>query len=138
MENRFSSDSMLMHVAEIVALRATCSRAQVGCVIAKDNRIISMGYNGAPKGMTHCNHDHDSSSGCDVSVHAEANAIAFAAKEGIATEGATLYTTLSPCKTCAQLIINAGITTVHYTKLYRDESGINLLRLVNINTYFGA
>ena len=120
-----------MGVARLISARSTCSRAQVGCVIAIDSRIVSTGYNGSPAGIQHCWHKDDEP--CRDSVHAEANAIAFAAKFGIAIDGATLYTTISPCKTCAQLIINAGIKKVYYTLIHRDATGIDLLQEANIN-----
>lgn len=124
--------NMLMGVARLISSRSTCSRAQVGCVIAIDSRIISTGYNGAPTGLEHCWHKDDDDP-CADSVHAEANAIAFAAKFGIAIDGATLYTTVSPCKTCAQLIINSGIKKVYYTVVHRDATGIELLQSAKIN-----
>ena len=135
----------LRDIAQLMARRSTCSRAQVGAVIARDGRVISTGYNGAPAGLPHCDHtcycwepgtDHlpDCPAGkpCAISVHAEANAIAFAAREGLATRGATMYTTLSPCVPCAQLIINAGIVTVLYTNLYRNMAGVVLLESAGV------
>lgn len=123
--------------------RSTCSRNHVGCVIAIEGRGLSSGYNGAPAGMPHCDHTcdcggdeltpghHDEEcasgpAGC-VAMHAEANAIAWAARNGNALLNATLYTTLSPCVKCAQLIINAGITRVVWRTIYRDVSGLDLV-----------
>src|SRR5688500_5375225 len=124
--------------------QSTCDRYQVGCVIARDRRIIATGYNGAPAGMPHCSHkvqlptyraaqlfglpDPEERSydwpalretGCKEAVHAEANALAFAARHGVATLNADLYTTLSPCYECAKLIINAGINRVIFDRKYR-------------------
>ena len=116
-----------MDIAFAVSARGTCSRAQVGAVIARDFRVISTGYNGVPSGMGHCDHTQDEQ-GCKHSVHAEANALVFAARHGLSVEGCTLYTTYSPCYECAKLIVNAGITRVAYSLLYRDYSGVELLR----------
>jgi dCMP deaminase len=123
-----------------VATRSTCSRLQVGCVISREGRILVSGYNGAPARMPHCVHDCDcivahghaefcsSLKPCIVAVHAEANAIAYAARHGIKVEGGQLNTTHSPCTACAQLIINAGIHIVVYNEEYRIKEPINLLR----------
>lgn len=135
----------LMHHARVEAEQSSCSRGGVGCVFAKDGRILVTGYNGAPAGMPHCNHEcncgHGSStefSGphqeyctvfkpCTISVHAEANAIAFAAKHGVCLEGSELYSTYSPCIACAQLLINVGIIAICPEKLYRVPEGLDLL-----------
>ena len=101
-----------MQVAEVFATRSTCSRAHVGVVIAREGRILTTGYNGAPAGMAHCNHSPDEVNGCQNAVHAEANAIAYAARYGISLEGAELYSTFMPCLACAQLVINAGIQQI--------------------------
>lgn len=127
---RPSREQTLMEVAELYAKRSTCSRANVGVVIAHEGRILGTGYNGGPAGMPHCDHSLDPPdySGCRTSVHAEANAIAFAAKYGIRLSGAELYTTFSPCLSCAQLIINAGIIKVGIRNEYRLKDGEDLLR----------
>jgi dCMP deaminase len=101
-------------------------------VLARDGRILVQGYNGAPAGMPHCEHPDgevsvSGSKGCEIAVHAEANAIAYAARLGIRLEGAEMYTTLSPCVACAMLIINAGITCVYAAQIYRDLAGVELL-----------
>lgn len=150
MTDRPTRDHVLMEMAKLTATRSTCSRRQVGVVIAHEGRVLSTGYNGAPAGMEHCDHSCDcgglgsrvgrvkSHSGlhytdcaseqpCTISVHAEANAIAFAARHGVKLEWATLVTTCSPCLACAQLVINAGIKEVIFREPYRDNAGINLL-----------
>ncbi len=98
--------------------------------MVNEGRIISTGYNGAPSGMDHCNHPEVETPemGCKKAVHAEANAIAAAARLGIATQNAVMYTTLSPCYTCSQLIINAGIKEVLFFDMYRDNAGWELLQ----------
>lgn len=145
---RVDRDETLMTVAYIYEHRSTCDRNHVGAVISLDGRIIVTGYNGAPAGMPHCEHKPNEleiyipgtqpnlpirqTKGCQVSVHAEANAIAFAAKHGLRVEGATLHTTLSPCYACSQLIINAGLVRVVFNRPYRDPSGVDLLHKANI------
>lgn len=147
-----------MKVATAWSEQSTCARISVGCVIALDGRTLSSGFNGAPRGMPHCDHkctcvvqklgqgrpgrdlvlehDEDCASGPNncVAVHAEANAVAFAARHGIALLGSTLYTTLTPCVKCAQLIINAGVATVAWRTVYRDVSGLDLVVASGIST----
>ena len=148
-------DTTLMNVARVYEQRSTCSRNHVGAVISLDGRIITTGYNGAPARVAHCLHictcnmaridgarsplDGEIHTAvcmfmrpCKVSVHAEANAIAFAAKHGLMIEGAELHTTLMPCYPCSQLIINAGLRRVVYDRTYRDESGGELLTMAGI------
>lgn len=117
-----------MAIAHIFAQRSTCNRLHVGAVIARDGRILSTGYNGPAAGMPHCEHDMTAEEPCQVAVHAEANAIAWAAREGVATNNAQLYVTHSPCIHCAKLIINAGLTIVYYGELFRDVAGIDYLK----------
>ena len=127
---RIERTEMLMRVAAVVSQRGTCNRAQVGAVIARDGRIISTGYVGAPAGLPHCldvGCDESEYSGCIRTVHAEANAIAFAARYGIETNAATLYCTHSPCGNCAKLIINSGIFVVIFEQYYRDRTPLALL-----------
>jgi dCMP deaminase len=135
MSRASEKDEVFLHMARILSTLGTCSRAQVGCIITRNGRAISWGYNGAPPGMPHCmdnNHGYPLvetryENGCLNATHAEANALAAAARQGISTEGATLYTTVSPCTTCSRLIIAAGIARVVWTETYRDTSGIELL-----------
>jgi dCMP deaminase len=145
MGDRITRDELYAGVARLVAQRSTCARSQVGVLIVKDSRILMTGYNGTPAGMAHCNHTcrcyppgrypdprfHDEGcpevSPCTLAIHGEANAIAHAAREGICIDGAMLFTTLSPCVACAQLIIAAGIEEVTYLEAYRDPAGASLL-----------
>lgn len=124
---RLSRDEMLMDMAITVAGRGTCNRLRVGAVIARDGRVISSGYNGNIVGMNHCGHDEFSNVPCTSAVHAEANSILFAARYGVATEGADLFTTHEPCLDCAKLIINSGISRVIYYHEYRKHEGLDLL-----------
>lgn len=135
MIERISRDQMLMEMAIIASKRSTCNRKHVGALIAIDGRPVSVGYAGAPSGLPHCL-EHGClpgpDGGCIRTQHAEANAIAFAARKGISTERATLYTTVSPCLACAKLIINAGIDVVWFLELYRKTEGIKLLEQLGI------
>lgn len=119
-------DEVLMESAWLWSRRATCSRLSVGAILVKDTRTIATGYNGAPSGMPHCNH-WNSDDPCSISVHAEANTLAFAAKKGISTEGATMYVTHAPCAPCARLMVNAGIAEVVWQDVYKSSAGIDVL-----------
>jgi dCMP deaminase len=132
---RPTREQMLMDIAEVASKRSTCSRANVGVVIAHEGRVLCLGYNGSPAGMPHCDHTYDPPDypGCRVTVHAEANAIAFSAKHGIRLFGSELYTTFSPCLSCAQLIINAGIVRVYIKNEYRLRDGEILLQSAGID-----
>jgi dCMP deaminase len=124
-----------MQAAVLWSMQSTCSRADVGAVISRDGRILSSGYNGAPSSMPHCDHRCDcncqpyclnkcrSLQPCRNVVHAEANAIAFAAKYGVGIQGAELHTTRVPCLNCAGMIINAGIKRVVWGEEHRDMEG---------------
>lgn len=125
---RISRDQALMSTAHIWSKRSTCNRKQVGAVISRDGRIISQGYNGAPSGMPHCTPETcNDKNPCDNTIHAEINAILFAAKHGISTQGSTIHTTLEPCLNCARAIVNAGITEVVYGESYRSHEGLEYL-----------
>lgn len=132
---RIDRHEMVLKMAEAVALRSTCDRLHVGAVIARDGRPISSGYNGNVSGLPHCNHGNFHEVGCVTAMHAEANAIAFAARYGVATEGAYIYTTHQPCFDCARLIVNAGITTVFFIHPYRKKEGMELLAEAGIEVY---
>lgn len=112
-----------MDIAKVVATRATCDRKHVGAVIVINSIVVATGYNGAPKGLMHCDEvGHEMEDGhCVRTVHAEQNAIAQAAFTGVKTEGGTIYTTASPCYICFKLIVNAGIETIVFGELYRDK-----------------
>ena len=105
-------------VAKQVALRSTCSRLQVGAVAVRDGRILATGYNGAPAGWRHCDHTEKPDEKCTISVHAEANVVAMAAKFGISLDGAVVYVTHSPCEACVRLMRNAGIRKAFYDEVY--------------------
>lgn len=138
MENtRPSWDNYFMRVAFLVAERSTCLRRSVGAVIVKDKRILTTGYNGAPRGLKHC-----AEAGClreklnipsgqrqEIcrGIHAEQNAIIQAAIFGASIDGSTIYTTNFPCITCTKMIINSGIKKIIYADEYPDELSKELL-----------
>jgi dCMP deaminase len=138
---------MFMAIASLIGALGTCDRKQVGAVIVRDGRCISWGYNGAPPGLPHCSENlhgwigdeelwerSKGNIGCRNATHAEANAIAAAAKQGISTDGAELYVTVSPCESCARLIIAAGIVRVFYLEAYRKDDGCRILQQASIPT----
>lgn len=120
---RASWDEYFMNLARVVSSRATCDRKHVGAVIVRDRTVLSTGYNGSLRGLPHCDEEgHMMENGhCVATVHAEANAIIQAAKNGVRIDGATIYTTASPCWPCFKLIANAGIVRIVYGEFYRDE-----------------
>lgn len=112
-----------MGIAQQASTRSTCKRKHVGAVIVRDKTILSTGYNGSVRGLPHCE-----DVGCVVedghciaTVHAEANAIIQAAKNGVSIEGSELYTTASPCWSCFKLIANVGIKKIFFGEFYREE-----------------
>lgn len=122
MDERVSWDQYFMNIARVVATRATCDRKHVGAVLVRDKTILSTGYNGSIRGLPHCSESgHMMEDGhCVATVHAEANAIIQAAKNGVAIEGASIYTTASPCWPCFKLIANAGCRRIVFGEFYRD------------------
>jgi dCMP deaminase len=131
-------DEYFMEIARVVATRSTCLRRQVGAVLVKEKRILTTGYNGAPRGLPHC-----LEVGClreqlgippgerqelCRGLHAEQNAIIQAAYYGVSIEGATLYCTHQPCITCAKMLINAGIKKIIFEEPYPDELAERMLR----------
>lgn len=126
---RISRDEMFTEILKTVEKRSSCKRKQVAALIVKDGRIISTGYNGPPSGMncTDCIGPH-----CNRSVHAEINAIVFAAKYGVSIDGATMYCSYSPCVNCTKAIINSGIKELIYVNTYEDTTGLGLLRKTGI------
>jgi len=119
-------DKTMLLTALMWAQESYCERAQVGCVIAKDSRVIACGYNGTIAGADNCCEDHEGKTK-DVVLHAEMNTILFAAKSGISTKDCTMFVTLAPCIDCSKSIIQSGISRVVYKEDYAME-GIELLR----------
>jgi dCMP deaminase len=137
-------DRYFLDLCEAVSKRATCDRGKAGCVIVKDRRIMTTGYVGAPAGLMHCdevghdmrkvlNEKGDISQHCVRTLHAEQNAIIQAAKFGISLNGSTLYCKMTPCRTCAMMIINSGIKRVVCEKHYHaDKDTIKLFKIANV------
>jgi len=122
-KKRIGWHEYFMSIAGQVGTRSTCDRKHIGAVIVRDKTILSTGYNGSIRGAPHCDDaGHDMENGhCVRTVHAEANAVAQAAKHGAAIDNSEIYITASPCLTCFKLIANAGIKVVYYKEFYRDE-----------------
>ena len=123
-----------MRIAQVVATRSTCDRKHVGAVIVRDKTILSTGYNGSIRGLPHCDEvGHLMENGhCVRTVHAEANAIVQAARNGVRIEGAEIYVTASPCWNCFKLLANAGIRRIYYGEFYRDERILDFARQLGI------
>jgi len=131
MKNRPAFDQIFMNLALDLAKRSHCVKAQVGAVLTKDTRIISIGYNGPPAGTHNCDEEfpiegcpRDTKGSCSLALHAEENAILYAAKNGSQLEGTTLYCTLSPCISCARLIFQSGIKKVYFHSSYAQYKGL--------------
>jgi len=116
-----------MDVAERFAQLSSAKRLNVGAIVVKDDRIISIGYNGMPTGWDNCCEDSNNKSKPEV-LHAESNAIAKLAKSGESGLGASIFITHSPCIECAKLIYQSGISTVYYKNPYRSSAGIEFLK----------
>jgi len=143
---RPSWDEYFAQITSQVATRSTCMRRHVGAVIVQDRRILSTGYNGAPRGFAHCQE-----TGClreklgipsgerqEIcrGLHAEQNAIIQAALHGVSVSSADIYTTHQPCITCAKMIINAGIRKVVSLAQYPDELARSFLQQAGIDLVF--
>ncbi|MCF8318998.1 MAG: dCMP deaminase family protein [Sphingobacteriaceae bacterium] len=133
-----------MNLATDLAQRSHCVKAQVGAVLTKDTRIISIGYNGPPAGTHNCDEEfpeqgcpRDSKNSCSLALHAEENAILYAVKNGATLEGATLYLTLSPCLSCARLIFSSGIKKVWFKNSYAEYKGLSSDEGVDFLNKFG-
>jgi dCMP deaminase len=126
-------DIAYMKMAEEWAKLSHCTRKNVGALIVKDKMIIADGYNGSPSGFPNeCENDEGQTHW--YVLHAEANAITKLARSHNSAEGSTLYITLSPCRDCAKLILQAGIKRVVYKSAYKDTSGVDFLTKSSIVT----
>jgi len=129
-----------MDVAERFAQLSSATRLQVGAIVVKDDRIISIGYNGMPAGWDNCCEDvirqdevgHSILKSKPEVLHAESNAIAKLAKSPESGDGASIFITHSPCMDCAKLIYQSGIATVYYKESYRSTQGIDFLEKSDI------
>lgn len=134
-------EEIYMELAAKLALRSHCVKAQVGAVLTKDTRIVSLGYNGPPAGTHNCDEEwpqegcpRDSKGSCSLALHAEQNAILYATKNNVDLKETTLYVTLSPCISCARVIFTTGIKKVYYRDSYAafkglpSDEGVDFLR----------
>jgi dCMP deaminase len=122
-KERASWDEYFMNIALQVSTRATCDRKHVGAVIVRDRSILATGYNGSVRGLEHCDEvGHMMEDGhCVRTIHAEANAIIQAARNGVRIDGGTIYVTASPCWPCFRMIANAGLIKIVFGEFYRDQ-----------------
>lgn len=138
--NRIGWDEYFLKIARVAALRSSCPVRQVGAVFVGTNQaILSLGYNGSPRGTEHCGEDcenrrHGESSDLCKAVHAEANAIYNAASNGVSLQGSTLYCTLSPCMNCAKALIQVGVTKIVYAEKSAYDEAIPFLNRATIHT----
>lgn len=119
---RMSREEYLMAMARTTSERSTCVTRN-GAILARDGRVIAIGYNGSPPGQPHCIDSgciKDITHRCIRTIHAEINVILMAARYGISTEGTTMYCTTVPCPNCAKLLTNSGIVKIVYGKIYHD------------------
>ncbi len=126
--SRPALDEVYLNMAKLIGTRSTCRHRDQGVVLVKGNHVISVGYNGAPPGQPHCIDLEYCAKGVSLpcragGLHAESNALMFAAKLGITVEGSKLYTVYSPCKTCCNLLRVAGVTEVIYKEEYTGYPG---------------
>ena len=131
---RATWEEYFMNIAKEVATRSTCDRKHVGSVIVRDRTILSTGYNGSIRGMPNCDevghmmeNDH-----CVATIHAEANAVLQAAKNGVMIDKAEVYITASPCWHCFKMLANAGIKKIYYGEFYRDERIFDVAKRIGI------
>jgi len=140
-------DDIYMELAVKIAQKSHCIKRHVGAVLAKETRIISVGYNGPPAGTHNCDEEYektgcalDSKGSCSLAIHAEQNAILYAAKNKVNVKGSTLYVSLSPCLSCARIIFSMGINRVVYLNSYAaykglpSDEGLDFLEKFGVNT----
>ena len=147
-DKRPTWDEYFLEMADAVSKRATCDRGKSGCVIVRDKQLLVSGYVGSPTGFLHCDevghqmkkltHENGTvTNHCMRTIHAEQNAICQAAKLGISISGATLYTRMTPCRTCAMLIINCGVKRVVCERKYHaGEESENMFEQAGIQIDF--
>jgi dCMP deaminase len=126
-EKQLRYDRAYLKMAQEWSKLSHCSRKKVGALIVKDGMIISDGYNGTPSGFDNCCENENGETNWYV-LHAEANAILKIARSNNSANGATLYITLSPCRDCSKLVLQAGITRVVYINGYKDDEGLKFLK----------
>ena len=122
---RISWEHYFSSIAELASLRSSCDRLHVGCILVKDNRIVSTGYNGHIPGSTHGSFVRDGHE--QMTVHAEENAILDCAKRGVSCNDCEAYITHYPCLKCFKMLATAGITKIYYIKDYKNDELINVI-----------
>jgi len=134
MSERASWDEYFMAIAKQVATRATCDRKHVGAVIVRDKSILATGYNGSISGLPHCSEEgHMMEDGhCVRTIHAEANAIIQAARNGVRIDAAAIYVSASPCWPCFKMIANAGLKQIVFGEFYRDKRIFEFAKILGI------
>lgn len=128
-----TKDRTHLEAAYLYSRLSKCKRQQVGCVAVRDNRVVSVGYNGTIPGQPNCCEDENNNTK-DTVLHAEENLVAFSSKNGIPLNDCTLYITMAPCIRCARLLVAAGIKEVFYMSVYRETSGVEFLNKIGIKT----
>jgi len=139
MTARPSWDQYFLTITRQVAERSTCNRAKVGAVIVRDRSILATGYNGSPAGLPHCTEvgcliyssttpSGETEENCFRTIHAEINAIAQAARNGVSIQGADIYITHTPCIHCLKVLINTGIRRIYYERPYKLQTVEELLQ----------
>lgn len=145
MQKRPAYDDIFMELAVNLSKRSHCVKRQVGAVLVKDTRIVSIGYNGPPAGTHNCDEQwpeegcpRDSKGSCSLALHAEENAILYAVQNGTSIEGCTLYVTLSPCIACARIVFSMKISKVIYLQSYAKYKGLACDEGVDFLQRFGV
>jgi dCMP deaminase len=143
--NKPEFNDIFMELAVNLSKKSHCIKRQVGAVLTKETRIISIGYNGPPAGTHNCDEEwpevgcpRDSKGSCSLALHAEQNAIIYAVKNGTAIDGSTLYVTLSPCLPCARIIYSVGIKKVIFLNSYAEYKGYSNEDGLDFLTKFGV
>lgn len=138
-------DDIYMELAVKMAQRSHCIKRHVGAVLAKETRIVSVGYNGPPAGTHNCDEEFgeigcalDSKGSCSLAIHAEQNAILYATKNKVNVKGSTLYVSLSPCLSCARIIYSMGINRVVYLNSYAEYKGLPIDEGLDFLEKFGV
>ena len=139
---RIDLDILFATIVKLVSYRSSCAKTKQAALITKNSRIVSLGWNGPPSGDINCIEmtngegvcGKDTSGSCRLAIHCEQNAISYSARNGINPEGSTMYITMTPCISCARLIIASGIKKVKYLEEYRLTEGLDFLKKCNIET----
>ncbi len=139
-KSRIQWDELFITTTKMLSYRSSCSKTRQGALLVKENRILSIGYNGSAPGKINCIYEggqeacgKDVTGSCYFGIHAEQNCIGFAARNGINTENCTIYCTMTPCISCSKLIVACGIKEFVYIEEYRISEGLDFLKQHNIN-----